>query len=212
MTASRIAFGSAVVVALATSLSTSAIAQDTTADNNFINIGTYSIGFPIGDTHRYIPQVSFLGTGWEGQWRYKSSMAKGISVGLHDFTDLSHGTTHFPSAAVTGSQVREILMMTVMGTGRWYMGNTFGRGFYLGLGAGAEVDQQYYQVGISQDVTRSGLHIAIAPDVGYIMPFMEGVDLVINARFMAPAPAGSYLGGGSRSYQFVSLSFGMAER
>src|SRR6187551_3745865 len=123
MRASRFAIGSAVVVALSMSGSTSASAQDTLSES-FINIGTYTIGFPVGDLHRYISPVSWLGTGWEGQWRYKNNMSKGISVGLHDFTDFSNGTTTFPRGAVTGSQVRELLVMTVMATGRWYYGNT----------------------------------------------------------------------------------------
>ena len=211
MRRSRFAFGSAILVALSMSGSSSASAQDTLSEN-FINIGTYTIGFPVGDLRRYTSPVSWLGTGWEGQWKYKENMSKGITVTLHDFTDLGHGTTTFPRAAVTGSQVREVVMMTVMGTGRWYYGNTWGKGFNVGLSAGGEWDQQYYQVGISPDATRSALHLAISPDIGYVAPFMEGVDLVINARFMVPVPGGSYLGGGSRSFQFVALSFGMAER
>jgi hypothetical protein len=54
--------------------------------------------------------------------------------------------------------------------------------------------------------------VVVAPDIGYIMRVPAGVDVVVNARFMVPNSAGSYLGGGPRSFQFVALGFGIAER
>jgi hypothetical protein len=97
-----------------------------------------------------------------------------------------------------------------LGTARWYPGNTWGRGFYLGLGAGVSSISNT-QIGVAPHLTRSGVHVVVAPDIGYIAG-AGGVDIVVNARFMVPNSAGSYLGGGPRSFQFVALSFGIAER
>jgi hypothetical protein len=149
--------------------------------------------------------------GWDGQWPYRSRFSKGVSFSLQDFADSRGGTTNFPSGAVTGHQVSEILMMSLMGTVRWYPGPRWGHGLYLGMGAGGEFDQQYYNVGATQQLSRSGVHVLVAPDVGVITQ-MIGIDLVVNARFMVPNSAGSYLGGGPRSFQYVALSFGIAER
>lgn len=210
MRTSRFACGSAVIVALATGASTPASAQDTTSD--YINIGTYAISIPVNDTHRFIDQPSWFGMGWDGLWPYRSRYSRGLSFTVHDFSHTRTGTTNFPSGAVTGQQASELLMMTLLGTARWYPGNVWGRGFYLGLGAGGEFDQQYYKIGVAPHLTRSGVHVVVAPDIGYIMRVPAGVDVVVNARFMVPNSAGSYLGGGPRSFQFVALSFGIAER
>jgi hypothetical protein len=40
---------------------------------------------------------------------------------------------------------------------------------------------------------------------------MEGVDLVLAARYSAPTSAGNYLGGGSRRFGFLTFVFGLAE-
>ena len=141
MKTSRFAFGSAVVVAITASAGTAASAQDTTS-SSFINVGTYAIAVPFGDTHRFVSPMSWFGAGWKGQWRFHEHFAQGLSGSLQDFADMEGGTTNFPSGAVTGNQAREILMVTAMGTGRWYAGNTWGRGLYLGLGAGGEVDER----------------------------------------------------------------------
>jgi len=211
MRTSRFACGSAVVVALATSTGTPASAQNPPSDA-YINIGTYQVGIPVGDTRRFIAPVGLFGVGWDGQWPYRSHFSKGLSFTLQDFSDTKAGTTNFPSGAVTGHQASELLMMSLLGTVRWYPGMKWGRGLYLGMGAGGEFDQQYYNVGVAQQVTRSGVHLAIAPDVGIITRVMGDIDMVINARFMVPNSAGSYLGGGPRSFQFVALSIGIAER
>ena len=208
----RFACASAVVVAVAVSAATPASAQNPAPDS-YINIGTYTIGIPVGDTHRFInAPVGWFGVAWEGQWPFRSHLAKGLSFSLQDFSDSKAGTTTFPSGAITGHQNSELLMMALMGTVRWYPGIRWGHGLYLGMGAGGEFDQQYYTVGFSRQMVRSGVHLLIAPDIGVITRVMGDIDMVINARFMVPSSAGSYLGGGPRSFQFVALSVGIAER
>jgi len=53
MRTSHFAFGSALVVAMTASAVALANAQDTTS-SSFINVGTYAIAVPIGDTHRFV--------------------------------------------------------------------------------------------------------------------------------------------------------------
>lgn len=208
MRTSRFACGSAVVVAIVTSAGTPARAQE---PDSYINIGTYTIAVPVGDTRRFVPPLGWFGMGWDGQWPFRAGLSKGLSFSLQDFADTRGGTTNFPSGAVTGDQTSQILMMTLMGNVRWYPGERWGHGLYLGLGAGPEFDQQYYNVGLNQQLSRYGIHVAIAPDVGVITQIV-GIDMVFNARFLAPNSAGSYLGGGPRSFQYVAFSIGIAER
>src|SRR3954470_8864188 len=143
MTTLRFACGSAMAVAAAMSLSTPASAQ-TPPPDTYINIGTYALAIPVGDTRRFIAPVGIFGMGWDGQWLLHSHFSKGISFALNDFSDTRKGTTEFPSGAVTGHQASELLVMSLMGTARWYPGNNWGRGLYLGMGLGGEFDQQYY--------------------------------------------------------------------
>ena len=204
----------AVGVALAASIVVAPIAaaraQD--AEPPFINIGSYAIAIPLGDTHDFVPNLSWFGANWEGQWRYKPKTSVGVSLGLQDFFDQTRGTTTFSSGAVTGQQSRELLLGTVMGIGRYYPGSTLGRGPYLGLGAGGQFAQQYYQLGVTNPIGRSAFHLAIAPEIGVVTPIMEGLDAVFTARFTATTSAGNYLGGGARSFKYITLGVGMAER
>ena len=87
-------------------------AQD--AEPEFINVGSYAIAFPLGDTHDFVPNMSWFGANWEGQWRYKPKTSVGVSLGLQDFFNQSRGTTTFSSGAVTGQQSRELLLGTIM--------------------------------------------------------------------------------------------------
>src|SRR4029079_6792168 len=136
----------------------------------------------------------------------------GVSLGLQDFFNQSRGTTTFSSGAVTGQQSRELLLGTIMGIGRYYPGPTLGRGFYLGMGAGGQFAQQYYQLGVTKPIGRSAFHFAIAPELGVVTPIMEDLDVVFTARFTATTAAGNYLGGGARNFKFITLGVGMAER
>ena len=185
-------------------------AQD--AEPEFINVGSYAIAFPLGDTHDFVPNTSWFGANWEGQWRYKPKTSVGVSLGLQDFFNQSRGTTTFSSGAVTGQQSRELLLGTIMGIGRYYPGPTLGRGFYLGMGAGGQFAQQYYQLGVTNPIGRSAFHFAIAPELGVVTPIMEDLDVVFTARLTATTAAGNYLGGGARNFKFITLGVGMAER
>ncbi|HEX4682992.1 MAG TPA: hypothetical protein VH277_09800, partial [Gemmatimonadaceae bacterium] len=118
---------------------------------------------------------------------------------------------HFPQGAATGLQNRDLLLVSGTGTIHHYLGKTTGRGAFVGVGAGGEYVQQYYQLGVNSQFTRTGFHFILAPEAGYTTPVMEGVDLVLAARYSAPTSAGNYLGGGSRRFGFLTFVFGLAE-
>src|SRR6185503_4095089 len=131
----------AIAAAVSAILGSRAAAQNPQTSSegpSFTSIGTYAIAFPVGDTHRFVPNVSWFGAGWEGQWLVRPYTAAGAAITVNDFFDATHGTTTFPSGAATGFQNRELLVVTVMGTGRWNPHHLLGRGGWLGLGAGGE--------------------------------------------------------------------------
>jgi len=180
-------------------------------DPEFTSIGAYAISIPLGDTHRYVGVPSWMGVTWDGLWPLRNRTWAGIELGLNDFFDQDNRTTNFPSGSATGFQVRDLLVMSVMGTGRWFALKS-SHGPYLGLGVGGSYVSQFYQLGPISPFNRTGVHLTAAPEVGYVAPFLTDIDAVVSIRLATPVSAGDYLGGGRRSFRFMMLSFGLAER
>lgn len=196
--------------AIAALCATPVKAQDDDAD--FISVGSYAVSIPFGDTHRYVGRPSFMGVTWDGMWPLQNRLWGGVQLGLNDFSNQDDGTTNFPSGSATGFQVRDLLVMSVLGTARWYAFGPTPRGPFIGLGAGGEYVSQFYQLGPISPFNRTGVHLTAAPEVGFVRPIMTDIDAVITVRFSTPVSAGDYLGGGRRSFRFMTLSFGLAER
>jgi hypothetical protein len=188
-------------------------AQDSVAsEGRFTNLATYGISFPVGDTHRYVPNTSWMSIGWEHQWGFTNHLAGSVGVALYDFYDRSDGTINFASGAATGEQQRDLLVTTLMGTGRWFAGRPGSKTPFVGLSAGGSYSQQSYQLGVTSGLTRSAFHLALAPEAGFVFPVFELVDAVVSARYTMQTPSGRYLGGGTRNFPFMTLNIGFAER
>jgi hypothetical protein len=177
----------------------------------FTSYASYSFSVPVGDTRQFLSSPSWMGVSWEGQWLLRSMTSAGVAIGINDFYDRSNRTTDFDGGSATGEQVRDLLVATLMGTGRWFPGGSAGRGFYLAIGAGGILAQQSYQLGVMPQLVRTAFHAVVAPEAGMTVGLFEGIDGVVNLRYTLPNAAGSYLGGSSRSFQFVTLSLGIAE-
>jgi hypothetical protein len=186
-------------------------AQSADYDYGFTSLTTWAVSIPTGDTKRFVPSTSWMGVAWEMQWN-QAKTSTGIEFGLHDFFDQSTGTTTFGSGAATGSQFRDLLVTTVLGTARWYPVSVAGIGPSLGIAAGAVYAQQAYQLGIRSQLIRSGFHLAVAPQVAVAIPVFNDVAAVLTARYTLPTSGGQYLGGGSRQFRYVTVSAGFAER
>lgn len=204
-------FGVAAALAAVAVGASRAAAQDPT-DGQFTSIGTYQISVPIGDTHRFVPVMSFFGAGWEGQWPLHSRTNWGVSANINDFFDATDGTRTFPQGAATGLQNLDLLMVSGMGNIHHFVGKSTSHGPFVGVGAGIQYVQQYYQLGVNSQFSRSAWHFVLTPEAGFTSHVMDGVDFVFSARLFAPTSSGDYLGGGSRRFQFLAFSFGLAER
>lgn len=204
------AFAAIVTVALA--LSAGALgAQLGDPNSRFTSVSSYAASWPVGDTRRYVGIPSYLGMGWDGQWSTRNNTAIGVGLGIYDFYNSSFTTTNFPSGSATGDQLRDLLVFSALATGRWYP-LADSRGPYVGLGAGAMYAEQYYQLGISSQLSRTAFHLVIAPEAGVSVPLMQSVNANLGVRFWSPNAAGNYVGGGARSFRFVTASIGLAER
>ena len=207
---SRVAAAALAVAGIA-GIAPRATAQEP-ADGQFTSIGTYAVSVPVGDTHRFVPQMSWFGVGWEGQWALRPRTNWGVSATINDFFDATNGTRTFPQGAATGLQNLDLLMVSVMGNVHRFVGHSSNHGPFVGLGAGVQYAQQYYQVGINSQFSRQAWHFTVAPEAGFTSHVMDGVDFVFSARLVSPTASGDYIGGGARSFRFVAFSFGLAER
>jgi hypothetical protein len=181
------------------------------AQDGFTAVTSYTLSLPLGDTRRFVTMPSWLGMNWEGAWMLNPHTSAGLAFGVHDFNNASTGTTNFPSGSATGQQLRDLLVTTLMGTGRWYPVAGRSHRPYVGLGAGLVHADEMYTLGFSQ-TSRSAWHFAVAPEAGWVFPLIEGIEALVAARYTSPAPAGQYIGGGQRRFPFATLSFGLIER
>ena len=181
------------------------------AQDSFTAVTSYTFSVPFGDTRHFVTMPSWIGMNWEGAWMLSGHTSAGLAFGVHDFNESSFGTTDFPSGAATGQQMRDLLVTTLMGTGRWYLFADRTHRPYFGLGAGVVYSDQMYTLGFSQ-TSRSAWHLAVAPEAGWVFPMIEGIEALVTARYTVPATTGQYIGGGPRSFPFATISIGLIER
>jgi hypothetical protein len=189
----------------------SLVAGSLGAQDTFTSIASYSISIPAGDTRRFVNNPSWFGLNWEGAWTLTGSTSAGVAFGVQDFRDMSFGTTNFPSGAATGDQVRDLLIVTFMGTGRWFPFGVRLHRPYLGLGAGLAYGNETFELGLA-NTSRSALHLAIAPEGGWQFPLFDGVAMRLGVRYTFTTSNGGYIGGGSRSFPYGTFSVGILER
>ena len=191
-----------------------AVAQGQDAEpnlDNFASVATMTVSFPFGDAHRFASNPSWVGFNWEGQWAVRRSLVAGALLGMHDFFERSDGTLEFPSGSATGEQARELTMATMLAIARWYPGGTRWHGVYLGVGAGTIWARESFQLGVFDPILNSAFHLAVVPEAAVTVPIFEGVNGMVGVRYSLTAPAGSYLGGGKRSFHFLTLTFSLLE-
>ena len=179
--------------------------------DNFAGVTTITTTVPFGDARRFISNPSWIGISWEGQWAVRRSLVAGVLLGMHDFFEREDGTMDFPSGSATGEQARQLTMGSLLATTRWFPRGTRWRSVYLGLGAGTIWAQESFQLGVFDPIENSAFHLALVPEAGVVIGIFPAVKGMIGARYTVTAPSGSYLGGGSRSYQYLAITFSVME-
>lgn len=186
-------------------------AQVSDRPDNFASVATVTMSIPFGDARRFVSNPSWMGISWEGQWTVQKSIVAGGLLGIQDFFKRSDETVDFPTGSATGEQARELTMGTILATSRWYPGGMRWRGMFLGLGAGTIWVQESFQLGVFDPIVNSAFHLAVVPEAGFTVRIFEGVEGMVGARYSLTSPTGSYLGGGSRNFHFLTLTFSVME-
>ena len=181
------------------------------AQTHFTSASGYTFGIPIGDTRDFVTTPSWLGISWEGRWNLTPHVSTAIGLTLQDFYSSSFKTTNFASGAATGQQTRDLVAANLMVAGRFYPTPQASTRPYISLAAGGAYTGQYFQLGLSE-VNRDDLTPAIAPEVGLEIPCIDGIDAVFNLRYTMPAHNSRHIGGGPRSFQYLTFGISFAER
>jgi hypothetical protein len=185
--------------------------RDLAAQPSYQSLASYEVSVPIGDTRRFLTRASWFGISWEGRWAVANRTVAGAFLGFNEFSERFEGTTNFPSGAATGPQFRYLLSTPVLATGYVYPVINERVRWYLGGGAGGVHVSQWYALGTRQ-FSNGEWHFMLVPEVGAEIPIMGGAfHGAVSLRYNAPIAAGDYVGGGSRSFRYVTLRFALIE-
>lgn len=174
---------------------------------------TYNIAYPAGDTRDFIDSTSFRGL--EFNYRYFTSdrVSFGGSIGWNVFDQkrsevVTIRTDDF-NGDISGTQFRYINTFPLMATAHYYAGDLDGAHLYLGGRAGLYYVEQRLELGTVAFET-DGWQFGVVPEVGFIAPLSDSTKFIANFQYNLPFSSGEFLGGESRSWQYMGFNVGIA--
>ena len=171
------------------------------ADNSTFGIA-WGIGVPTGDTNDYISEVSFRGMSVEWRNFYMRDAAYGINVGWNVFNETNDGTMIFTDGAVTGKHWRYVNAIPIYGSWfKYFSTDQRSSRFYAGINAGTAWIERRTEMGLYQ-VTNDNWHLAIAPEVGWSLPWDSFLGYV-GVRYHYAFEAGD-----SEAQQWIEFKIG----
>lgn len=193
--------------AVALCVATSALSAQT---GGFSSAAGMTFAMPTGETRDFVTAPSWIGLSWEGRWDLTPHVQTVGGLEFQDFYSSSFTTTNFASGAATGQQVRDLIAVNVMAGLRYYPLPQRSHRPYISLGAGGVYTGQYFQLGLSQ-INHDDFTPAIAPEIGLEIPYVDDIGAVVALRYTLPTHA-VHIGGGARSFQYLTLVLAVVER
>jgi len=173
---------------------------------------TYTWSNPAGDLDKtYISNDSWIGISAEGRRFINPNTTIGLSVGYTAFYENTTESLNFPGATVSGEQYRSLNVFPVLGTIHLYSKAPGRIQTYIGLGLGVYYMKQLMDIGPTT-VTTSNWILGFAPELGFILNKGARTELAIFGKYNYPANAGTFLGGESASYQYLSVGISLMGR
>lgn len=166
---------------------------------------TYSWATPGGDlSDNFIGNDSWVGVSMEVRRLLNPNASVGLSVGYTAFYENTTDPLFLPGGTVSGEQYRSMNMFPILATGHLYSKAGGKIQTYIGLGIGAYVMKQRMDVA-DTEVKTSNVVVGFAPELGFILNKGNRNEIAIFGRYNYPANAGTYIGGESGSYQYLSV-------
>jgi len=181
-----------------------------------MTILTWNISFPFDQTKEFsLDSESFRGIGFEYRMFVQPNFSVGVYAGWHVFNGDTTKTIHVETegdealiADITGKQFRYINSFPIMLNLNYYIGNPNGTQAYLGLGAGTMIIEERVELGVvAAEQTR--WHIAIAPEIGFKIPFDYNFSGLASVKYHYAFPA-KRITGEKYSHSYISVNIGLA--
>lgn len=167
----------------------------------------YNWSLPVGDTKDFVDNDSWIGLALDGQWLRGDRASIGFVLGWNELYQRTSETIVFTGGAATGDQYRHFNIFPLLLSGRFLL-RSEGTRPYVGLGAGGYWIFQRFDFGQSS-FSQDDIVFGVMPEIGVLVPMRSGAGLQLSARYHVPFSAGDWIGGGERSWQYLSIGVGV---
>ena len=162
----------------------------------------------------FIEDYSFRGLGIEARYvpSRDANYSFGFNVGwnvLNEKNDFGteRNTISLPNADVSGTQLRYVNTVPLMGNASYYFGDRGGIRPYVGVNAGTYYIERRVDIGVSA-IVDDAWHFGWAPEVGLVVPLgRPEVALLTTIRYNW-----AFSAGGSGDQKFWGFNIGIAYR
>lgn len=178
---------------------------------------TYAPGVAIGDTRDFAGSGSWIGFSIDGRKVWRESVMLGFTAGVNEFYQNTTETVQLQSGAVSGGQYRHLLQFPLLLAANWFPrlapSDAAPRDMrrvqpFIGTGIGAYYVRQRFEIGTTA-AQESNWQFGVAPEAGLAVPMGGGGSFAtLVARYHLPVGGGDFLGGGSRSFSYLTLGVG----
>ena len=135
-----------------------------------------------GDTKRLADQFSWRNIGVEARSMVSPNVSVGFSAAWNVFNEKTDSLIQFQNADVSGTQLRYVNAFPMMATAHYYFGTRRGIRPYVGTGLGTIYSEYRLEIGTVALVANQW-HLAVAPEIGVIIPINWNARAMLNARY-----------------------------
>jgi hypothetical protein len=171
----------------------------------------YEWSLPMGDLKDFVSNDSWVGFTAQGRRFVSEGFAVGGFIGYTSFYTNTSDVIELPQGALSGDQYRHVGIMPIMVGFYKHLGSGGHPQPYLGLNLGAYYFYQMLDIGIFTTNTHEWL-FGVAPELGVVLGVRGRTAMALQVRYHYPVSGGQFLSGSERSFQFVSVGFGMFGR
>jgi hypothetical protein len=183
------------------------------AAQEYLGSLNYSLGIPTGDTRDFTDNESWLGLTFEGQWFVRPNASAGLLFGWNEFYQRTDEALPLENGTISGGQYRHLNVFPMLVTAKFYLNGDASIGTavapYAGVSTGAYYVRQLFDIGTAE-FTDDGWLFGLSPELGVLFPLASGSVGMLNARYNYPFSGGNFLGDASRSFQYWTISLGVA--
>ena len=112
----------------------------------------------------------------------KDNISVGLYFGWNVFAEKTDSLISFQRADVSGVQYRYVNAFPIMATAHYYLGQRRGIRPYVGTGLGTIHSKYRLEIG-TVAFEANQWHLAVAPEIGVIIPVNWNARAMINARY-----------------------------